>query len=93
MRQARYKYAVAKFNEYIYVAGGKADAHSTLSTVECYDPSMDTWSQIPNMNHPRENFTLVGIYDRTSCFLYALGFDRTVERYDEVSKTWTVVCI
>lgn len=43
---------------------------------------------MPEMNHPRGDFALVAMND---C-LYALGFDRTVERYDLKSNSWTVVC-
>lgn len=89
MHQARYKYAVAELNGNIYVAGGRAASYSTLSlcTVECYYPRSDTWFQMPDMNYRRESFALVGMEH----YLYALGFDRTVERYDEKCNTWTVV--
>lgn len=87
MLQARYKYGAAVLRGSIYVAGGKSDIDKNLSSVECYHPETANWTQIAEMNHPRDDFALVAM---TDC-LYALGYDRTVERYDLKSNSWTVV--
>lgn len=87
MAQARFSYAAVASNEKIYVAGGKSNADSTLSSVECYDISEDTWTTLSNMNHPRENFALAAIDGD----LYAIGYDKTIEQYDSDEDTWTEV--
>lgn len=88
MLQARYKYGAAVLGGRIYVAGGKSDIDKNLSSVECYNPQEDKWTPVAEMNHPREDFALVAM----SGYLYALGYDRTVERYDLKTNSWTVVC-
>lgn len=87
MNQARFSYASAQFEEKMYVAGGKSDVDTNLSSVECYDIRENKWTELSEMNHPRENFALVPYKG----YLYAIGYDKTIERYDPKENLWTVV--
>lgn len=88
LNQARYNYAIAALREKIYVAGGRSDVDSVLSSVECYDILNDKWTMVSQMNHPRENFALISSHGS----LYAIGSDRTIEQYDPIQNSWTEVC-
>ena len=95
---------VAAFDNKLYVTGGVDDGFQLMSTVDCYDPDTNTWSQMKNMNSTRYGHCLVSLHRR----LYAIGgyryilngglFGRssdnihdTVEVYDPDSNTWTVL--
>lgn len=85
----RFAYSATVMDGKIYVAGGQISVDSYLKAVECYDPVVDEWTQIANMNYPRKSFGLVG----KNGILYAMGHHETIERYDPFQKTWTVVKI
>lgn len=87
MDHGRYDYAGAIMNAKIYVAGGHGDHDSILDSVECYDPAKNEWLEIANMNHQRANFALVELKGN----LYAMGYHRSIERYDPVQDAWTEV--
>ena len=51
----------AVLDGYIYVAGGH-DGNSSISSVERYDPLLNTWSQAPpSMSSAREGVCLVTV--------------------------------
>ena len=50
MPTMRGKPGVAALDNKIYVTGGWGDDGQTMSSVDCYDPDTNTWSQMANMN-------------------------------------------
>lgn len=87
MNVARYGYAAVKMNGKIYVAGGSGNHHTSLNSVERYDPLNDEWISVSSMNMPRQDFILV----ESEGFIYAMGGAESVERYDPHLDMWTVV--
>lgn len=87
MQFGRYNYASAIVGDKIYVAGGKNGRGSYLSSVECYDPANNTWTEVSSMNRPRAKFALAESNGR----LYAMGHVDVIERYDPAQDVWTVV--
>ena len=82
---------VAALDNKIYVTGGQdyIYAGQPLSSVDCYDPDTNTWSQMANMNIARRGHSLVSLHER----LYATGGWRvdSVEVYDPDNNTWTLL--
>ena len=86
---------VAALNSKIYVTGGCNDDNQPnnlcqVSSVDCYDPDTNTWSQVANMNIARTGHSLVSLHGS----LYAIGGDRgvdSVEFYDPLNNTWTLL--
>ena len=79
---------VAALDNKIYVTGGHGGGQ-TMSSVDCYDPDTNTWSQMANMNIARDSHSLVSLHGR----LYAIGgcgVD-SVEVYDPDNNTWTLL--
>lgn len=87
MKSGRCSYAATTMDGKIYVAGGQSDNESILGSVECYDPIEDKWNELSNMNHPRASFALV---EAKGC-LFAMGYHKSIEKYDPVQNVWTVV--
>ena len=63
-----------------------------MSSVDCYDPDTNTWSQMANMNIARAGHSLVSLHGR----LYAIGgcdvgYVDSVEVYDPDNNTWTTL--
>lgn len=88
MPTARSHFAAATMNGKIYVAGGWDSSGRALSNVECYDPINDAWSVKGPMKYARRNFSIVELNGK----MYAIGFERHIERYDPNKNEWTVVC-
>ena len=82
---------VAALDNKIYVTGGHGgDGIWPMSSVDCYDPDTNTWSQMANMNNVRGGHCLVSLHGR----LYAIGGNRgvnSVEVYDPDNNTWTLL--
>ena len=81
---------VAALDNKMYVTGGYAG--QPMSSVDCYDPDTNTWSQVANMNIARHGHSLVSLHGR----LYAIerwsGEDvDSVEVYDPDNNTWTLL--
>ena len=76
---------LAALDNKIYVTGG---LYGDKSSVDCYDPDTNTWSQVANMNMARQQHSLVS-HGR----LYAIGGDGvdSVEAYDPDNDTWTLL--
>ena len=79
---------VAAIDNKIYVTGGMDDDYQRMSSVDCYDPDTNTWSQMVNMNIARRGHSLVSLHGR----LYALGGSGvdSVEVFDPDNNTWTL---
>ena len=52
MPTRRYRPGVAALHNKIYVTGGVHDGQP-MSSVDCYDPDTNSWSQVANMNIAR----------------------------------------
>ena len=80
---------VAALDKKIYVIGGMDEDYESLSSVDCYDPNTNTWSQMANMNIARAAYSLVSLHGR----LYAIGGADvdSVEVYDPDNNTWTLL--
>ena len=83
---------VAALDNKIYVTGGW-DGTQYISSVYCYDPDTNTWSQMSNMNIARDIPNLVSLHGK----LYAIGgmyvgtVLESVEVYDPAKNTWTLL--
>ena len=91
---------MAVLDNKIYVAGGFGDlGHGSvrgiaLDSVECYDTSTNSWSDVADMNIARYCHALVSCHGK----LFAIGgrdvdgsyFD-DIEVYDPDSNTWTLL--
>lgn len=73
----------------IIVAGGCSNKNDLepIESVESYDPFRKIWTQLAPMHHGRANFALA----KWSRFLYAMGYDQTVERFDPNHSFWELV--
>nr|XP_039274250.1 kelch-like protein 12 [Styela clava] len=75
----------------VYVLGGIQNGTKTNS-VECYNSTMDTWMNIPNMQVQRSGFASCTLNDQ----IYVLGGDATgdsfwsVEVYEKHNKKWKI---
>lgn len=85
-------YDLWKFILIRFVCGGY-DGITSLSTVECYCPTTDTWKKVA----PMMRYRSAGGVAALRGYVYALGghdglsiFD-SVERYDPVTDIWTKV--
>ena len=90
MPTRRFGPGVAALDNKIYVTGGSGDDGQTMSSVDCYDPDTNTWSQMANMNIARASHSLVSLDGR----LYAIGGGYhvdSVEVYDPDNNTWTLL--
>ena len=78
---------VAALDNKMYVTGGYAG--QPMSSVDCYDPDTNTWSQVANMNISRHSHSLVSLHGK----LYAIGGAGvdSVEVYDPDCNTWTLL--
>ena len=83
----RFRPGVAALDKKIYVTGGH-HAQPMSSSVDCYDPDTNTWSQVANMNIARHGHSLVSLQGR----LYAVGGADvdSVELFDPDNNTWTL---
>ena len=87
---------MAVLDNKIYVTGGTGAGcdRQIMSSVDCYDPDTNTWSEVANMNIERYSHSLVSLHGR----LYAIGgfyglkvgVD-SVEVYDPDNNTWTLL--
>ena len=90
MPTSSYSPGVASLDNKIYVTGGQEDiGGQSKSSVHCYDPDTNTWSQMANMNIARWGHSLVSLHGR----LYAIGGRDvdSVEVYDPDNNTWTLL--
>ena len=87
MQTLRVEPGVAALENKIYITGDH-DGEG-MSSVDCYDPATNTWSQVANMNIARHSHSLVSLHGR----LYAIGGKDvdSVEVYDPDNNTWTLL--
>ncbi|XP_017490542.1 PREDICTED: kelch-like protein 4 [Rhagoletis zephyria] len=73
-------------NDKIFVMGGINE--NSLKSVECYDPSSNTWKQCGDMNEAH-NFPGVAVHN--GC-IYVLGGISEIKIVDPQSNKWTKIC-
>ena len=84
---------MAVLDNKIYVTGGEDSDYQPLSSVDCYDPDTNTWTQVTSMNVARSCHGLVSLHGR----LYAIGgvtrgeYVESMEVYDPDNNTWTLL--
>jgi len=84
--------------QYMYAVGGYNSSNRQLQSVERYDPTNDTWTQVAPISEKREGLA-VGVLTEADGeqYLYAVGgydginFLDSVERYDPRNDVWTQV--
>lgn len=92
LKHARESSATAVLSGKLYIIGGIYD-RTVLRTVERFDPETNRWTEVAEMNFPREDYHCCTV--RNS--IYAVGGyggERTlhsIEKYDEQLNQWTVV--
>lgn len=93
MSTARLQAAIASLSGRIFVLGGSSDKTTFLSSVECYDPTKNIWSNVAPMISRRRGAKAAAVNGH----LYVIGgFDgstrlATIERYDQQKNQWTMV--
>ena len=92
MPTERYQPGVAVLDNKIYVTGGRDGRFDgqNLSSVDCYDPDTNTWSQMANMNIARRGHCLVNMHERL-CAIGGYPDIDSMEVYDPDSNTWTLL--
>ena len=80
-------------NEMVIAAGGQC-VGGTMRSAEQYNPKLDEWQQIPDLNFDRYGFALVSC----DCKQYAFGgcsslsgFQTTVEAFDVQRGQWEII--
>lgn len=76
-------------NGYIFVAGGRDNQSSVMNSVELYDTKSDEWVQLTPME-PGRDLVAFMVSNR---FVYAIGLEDAIERYDPWKTCWTEVRI
>ena len=82
---------VAALDNKIYVTGGYGN-NQNMSSVDCYDPDTNTWSQMANMNNARAGHSLVSLHGRLYAIGGGWGVDSwNIEVYDPDNNAWTLL--
>jgi len=91
MLTARTQFACVDVNGKIYVLGGRDKVNGNIiSTIEVYDPTADTWTELNPMPNPRAAYGW-----SVNDIIYIIGGTNgtttltTVEAYDPIAETWT----
>ncbi|XP_060879023.1 ring canal kelch homolog isoform X2 [Metopolophium dirhodum] len=93
MSTKRSNLGVGVLNGLLYAVGGSNNDSMQLKSVECYDPSLDTWTPVAEMSTCRSDVSVGGMDD----VLYAIGGkngDRclsSVEAYEPSTGVWTSI--
>ncbi|XP_063222468.1 kelch-like protein 18 [Bacillus rossius redtenbacheri] len=74
----------------IFAVGGLTKTGDSLSTVEVYDPAVDTWQMAEAMSMMRSRVGVAVMHNRLYAFGGYNGYDRlsTVEVFDPQKKAW-----
>lgn len=89
----RTKQRACEVRGHIYVVGGLNRHGDSLSTVEYYDPKVNTWFIARPMSTLRSRLGVAVLRGKLYAFGGYNGKDRlaSVEVYDALQKTWTTV--
>jgi len=86
MNTARFEHAAAVLGNRIYVAGGYDSAWNELSSVEVYDPALDTWTTAAPLPIVDSGLCMAAVGGT----LYTLsGWYQELFAYDPATGTWT----
>jgi N-acetylneuraminic acid mutarotase len=81
----------------VYVTGGMDEERVSLSSIEKYSPSSDTWSVVSFLPEPRANHVAVGIGSAMYVLGGRAGFDHTAQltanviKFDSSQGIWSEV--
>lgn len=75
------------WNEHIFIVGG-LNMYGLLPETESFDTNTNVWTTVASMILHRSHFGLI----ESSGFLYAIGFDKIIEKFDPDKKEWKEVC-
>lgn len=87
---------IANLSGKLYVIGGLSNSKTFLSSVECYDPAINAWSNVAPMISKRSK-ARAGVVNG---HIYVVGGTdskdesnnlSTIERYDQQKNEWTMV--
>jgi len=94
MSTARYLHGVAVVGGKLYAVGGMDNTNTTLSSVECFDPSMGQWSAVAAMSTARAGHD-VAVVDNKLCAVGGVDGTNTVtssvECFDPSTGQWSAV--
>ena len=82
----RFRAGVGVLDGILYCVGGQTSNGST-NTVDKYCEETNTWSQVVEINHTSFKHEVITHGGR----LYAVGVNSSMEMYDPVTNTWTLV--
>jgi hypothetical protein len=89
MNEPRFGVALAAVNGKLYAIGG-SNGSSAVSTVEKYDPFLDTWTYVSSMMNSRSDLAVAVVNSK----IYAIGGQYNtivrdyVEEYDDATNLW-----
>lgn len=105
MIQERIGFSLVAVNSFIYALGGGDCKNMTmLNSVERYDPSLDTWTEVASMTYSRARLSAVAHNNSIYVFggaqymkkmeknLVLSDFTDKVEQYNVATNSWTTVC-
>lgn len=84
----KFRYTTAELAGCIYVAGGESD-RVFCDQFLCYDSKSNTWTEKAPIQLQSTNATLF----KSNTFLYAIGIDGHLHKYDPGADSWTEVSI
>ena len=89
-----YIIAVVNLNGLIFVIGGVSFS-ANLSSVECYNPQLDSWTEMPPLKYCKGQVAGTVL---NGCIYVIGGSDdhlreglKTVEKYNPITNDWEVV--
>lgn len=84
----KFRFCAAESDGRIYVAGGDSDGKFS-DRFFCYDTESDEWTEKAPIRLQSTNAVLF----KSDTFLYAIGAESTLHRYDPEEDNWTEVNI
>lgn len=84
MHYGHHSSTVAAVNSYIYMADGFNQNKGCCCMIERYDPFNDAWMKVANVLNP----IFEGVLIEWKGYLYAVGVDAGMQRYDCKRNIW-----
>ena len=83
--------AVVTLQNKLFVIGGKDCCNTALRKTQCYNPEIDQWDYVADLNLPRDSHCATVLDD----FIYVVSGDKTnfksCERYDSAIMKWSLL--
>lgn len=93
MQKERRQHSIAALSGKLFVTGGFHNS-VRINNVECFDPQLNSWTNVSPMNTARAGHRCVVVDN----ILYAIGGHgqidgvlNSIEKYDEVADKWIMV--